>query len=742
MKKNNRFAVRACSIVTAGGMLLGNGAALAANSDITGHWAEATLQAFINKGYLAGYGDGIYKPDNTITRAEFSAIANEVKQYTEGSANIARYTDVSEKDWFYADLSAALKAGYMKGTTATTMEPNKNLTRAEGFTMVANMLGLECNGTRADLKGFADAADVPEWAVPYVGALVREGLIAGYQAADGSVTIQTGNSMTRAEAIVMLNKCLMGDPDELVYVSMNIPYADFYAAEINNTDAVDAVSSATNAKSIKNGEGELNEGTYNDYNADTWVAGESRVNIKGVTYPVAVCRGDLAKLPQAQSAQSDYYYTMLDSAPAVYKTLTVDGDKLTFGKAECEAQKLETGVSISTNSAWGDYQLEIDTDAFDNAKVYGVVLSAEKDGVTTAYGMRHQENIWRKTEIAWSSGIKTTEPHGNTLNSEHYVGLMGSTIQSVTYYTDAGVYTIDCNAYVAKKFVSTLAVENAPADSGRTAVSMEDFPEDYDKQYVVTNAKGETVEGFACDGQSVSWTGTPTVGQYTLTVSDQSGVYAPVSTSFVLTSDAVVAAYDAQNIQLIRAEDAAEDDFSNYLANIASVTVGETSYNASGKRSVKIINDDGTINLEAKSGETAIFEAGKTYSVEVTATGYTKNLSFTLSVPGGEQTLTGTATTEPDEFHDFDAYDITIDVVVENDVVKSIALNTGCKIDDENLTYFNKAMNGRGSKAGIAAQLTGKSVSELSSVECDAVSTATCSSNAIVKAVQNAVKGE
>ena len=69
MKKNNRFAVRACSIVTAGGMLLGSGAALAANSDITGHWAEATLQAFINKGYLAGYGDGIYKPDNTITRA-------------------------------------------------------------------------------------------------------------------------------------------------------------------------------------------------------------------------------------------------------------------------------------------------------------------------------------------------------------------------------------------------------------------------------------------------------------------------------------------------------------------------------------------------------------------------------------------------------------------------------------------------------------------------------------------------
>ena len=74
--------------------------------------------------------------------------------------------------------------------------------------------------------------------------------------------------------------------------------------------------------------------------------------------------------------------------------------------------------------------------------------------------------------------------------------------------------------------------------------------------------------------------------------------------------------------------------------------------------------------------------------------------------------------------------------------MKSIALNTGCKIDDENLTYFNKAMNGRGSKAGIAAQLTGKSVSELSSVECDAVSTATCSSNAIVMAVLNAVLGE
>lgn len=89
--------------------------------------------------------------------------------------------------------------------------------------------------------------------------------------------------------------------DDTVYVTMNIPYADFYAAEVtDNPTEVDAVSSATDAKWKKFG------GTYFKDNADG-VGG----TIYGVSFPVAVRAGDLGKLRSVSEESSDYYYTEL-----------------------------------------------------------------------------------------------------------------------------------------------------------------------------------------------------------------------------------------------------------------------------------------------------------------------------------------------------------------------------------------------------------------------------------------------
>lgn len=422
-------------------------------------------------------------------------------------------------------------------------------------------------------------------------------------------------------------------PEAKIYVQMNIPYADFYAAEINNEDAVDAVTSATNNKSIKNGDGELVGGTYNDYNADAWSAGtQKEVHIKGVSYPVAITPSDLAKLTKTDDKQADYYYTELESAPAAYKTATVKDGKISFGEAQGKTTKLEAKTELSTSTAWGDYLLDVDTDAFKSGNVYGVVISAEKDGKTTTYGMRQEENIWRKTEIAWSSGIKKTEPHGNVLNYEHYVGLMGSTIKSVTYYTADGEYTIDADLYVPVKFTTdNFKVENALADSGSTSVEMKDFPSDYQAEYKVTDAKGNELEGASVKDGKISWTGTPATGKYTLTVSDKSGKYASFSTTFELQTSAMPAAYQATDLRVVSADGASAEDLSSFLSNVSTVTINGKEYAASGRGSVAVINSKGFIDLTA-SPFTGM-KAGDTYTVSVKATGYAKTLDFELKVP-------------------------------------------------------------------------------------------------------------
>lgn len=749
-KHTKRRGVRALGAVTASCMLLSGAFAMAADSDITGHWAEETLQEFIDKGYMVGCGDDTYKPDQDVIRAEFATFINKVMEYTEQSSEISRYTDVSIGDWYYPHLATALQAGYMCGTSDTTMEPKTNLTREQGFTMIAHVLGLE-DGTREDLKDFDDAQQVSDWAVPFVGALVREGIVSGRTSGEDSPVLAPQKTMTRAEAVVLLDQCLdQKEEDETVYVSMNVPYADFYSAELEgNDDAVDVVSSATNSKSIRNGEGELVAGTYNDYNAEAWEAGtQTVVNIKGVTYPVAVKQSDLAKLEAMgiTDEQADYYYTALDTTPSAYKTLNFDGDNMMFGEAQGETTALsEASTSFSTTTAWGDYLLNIDGADFSEQTVYGVVLTAIKDGETSEYGLRQEENIWRQTQLAWSSGVKTVEPHGNVLNYEHYVDLMGSTITGITYYTNQGTYTIGCETYVPYKFTTdNFKADSTAATAGETTVDTTDFPEDYQKTYAVTNSAGETVDTFSCDGSSLTWSGTPAVGSYTLTISDESGKYASASTSFELQTDAVVAAYDAENVKLVAAEGVSAEDFAHYLSNVSSVKVGETSYAASGRGAVAIIKEDGTIDLTATSRDTAIFEAGQTYAMEVTASGYTTNLAFELTVPNeteepSETIYTGTATTNPDEYNDFDAYDITMDVTVKDGVIQTVALNSGSTISADNQTYFTRALDGRGTQTGVAAQLTGQNVSDIASIQCDAVSGATCSSNAIYEAVVNAL---
>lgn len=64
-------------------------------SDTRGHWAEETIQAMTEKGYLSGYPDGTFGPNNTIRRAEFMRILTSMYGLTERSDAYILWTDVA-----------------------------------------------------------------------------------------------------------------------------------------------------------------------------------------------------------------------------------------------------------------------------------------------------------------------------------------------------------------------------------------------------------------------------------------------------------------------------------------------------------------------------------------------------------------------------------------------------------------------------------------------------------------------
>ena len=147
------------------------------------------------------------------------------------------------------------------------------------------------------------------------------------------------------------------------------------------------------------------------------------------------------------------------------------------------------------------------------------------------------------------------------------------------------------------------------------------MPADYDAEYSV-----DGLDGFAVDGNTISYSANAKKGMYTLTIHDKKGVYADLTQSFTLYTDAIPAAYNEKGSApaLVKAENASEDDFADYIKNITSVKVNGKEYAATGKRKIILIKEDGTLDLTA-----AAFAEGNKFEIEVTATGY-KTLSFFL----------------------------------------------------------------------------------------------------------------
>lgn len=78
-------------------------------SDVTGHWGQAYIAAFVDASLIYGYPDGTFKPDNNVTRAEVVAIINRVIGTEKADAAAQRFDDLTREHWAYGDIMAVAK---------------------------------------------------------------------------------------------------------------------------------------------------------------------------------------------------------------------------------------------------------------------------------------------------------------------------------------------------------------------------------------------------------------------------------------------------------------------------------------------------------------------------------------------------------------------------------------------------------------------------------------------------------
>ena len=111
-------------------------------SDVTSDsWYNQTVSTLASMGILKGYEDGTFRPNASITRAEFAAIATRFFEETGATYEPGTFTDVTGSEWFAGAIMDAVNLGLIGGYEDGTVRPNNNITRAEACAIVNRTLG-------------------------------------------------------------------------------------------------------------------------------------------------------------------------------------------------------------------------------------------------------------------------------------------------------------------------------------------------------------------------------------------------------------------------------------------------------------------------------------------------------------------------------------------------------------------------------------------------------------------------
>lgn len=188
------------------GLALPDQSSAAAPNDIKDHWAYNYISRGIELGFISGYPDGTFLPDNPVSRAEFSKMMNSALGNV-GTATIS-FNDVPSFEWFYNDVSKAVAATYVDGYGDGTFLPNNAISRQEAAVMIARIV--PSHGITSNLTSFQDGYKTADWAREYMQKIVGKSYLGAYD--DG--LLHPEESLTRAQTAKII--CNILDSENIV----------------------------------------------------------------------------------------------------------------------------------------------------------------------------------------------------------------------------------------------------------------------------------------------------------------------------------------------------------------------------------------------------------------------------------------------------------------------------------------------------------------------------------------------
>ncbi|MGG1554219.1 cadherin-like beta sandwich domain-containing protein [Paenibacillus ferrarius] len=172
-------------------------------TDIAHHWAAAEIRAAVQASRVHGYEDSSFRPDQTVSRAEFTVMLTNALYPGAGPTKPTTYTDqASIGAWAQPAIALAAELKLVSGYEDGSFRPGAELTRAQLAVMLAGALGAPAKEGAQPV--FADSSEIPAWAQVSAASVQAQGLMQGYEKG----RFVPSKAVTRAEAIVVINRLL------------------------------------------------------------------------------------------------------------------------------------------------------------------------------------------------------------------------------------------------------------------------------------------------------------------------------------------------------------------------------------------------------------------------------------------------------------------------------------------------------------------------------------------------------
>ncbi|GAA6615976.1 DUF1565 domain-containing protein [Scytonema sp. NUACC26] len=143
-----------------------------------GYWAKTYIEALAAKNIIAGFPDGSFKPNEPVTRAQFAAIIS--KAFAPNpKRETSSFNDVSRNFWAYKVIQSAYQGGFVSGYPDKTFKPEQQIPRVQALVSLANGLGLSTD-SQTVLSVYSDASQIPNYAAGPIAAATTKQLVVNY----------------------------------------------------------------------------------------------------------------------------------------------------------------------------------------------------------------------------------------------------------------------------------------------------------------------------------------------------------------------------------------------------------------------------------------------------------------------------------------------------------------------------------------------------------------------------------